>query len=162
MRDRYAIAYLFSLRIHDKVSKIAQLWGARKIVGVDIDETLIRAAWKRRRTVWSSSVPRTLPAPNASDCEDSDEPDYFPAAFEHMFGPLPIPSHTEHCPSDKFPHNITFQTADWVQQRIHEDTEGYDVVLAYDIHLFDVSLKLGIDLQPFRAPPAFQFPSGFI
>ena len=131
MRDRYAIAYLLSLHIHDAASKIAQLWGARKVVGVDIDETLIRAAWKRRRTVWSSTVPRSLTAPNASDCEDSDEPDYFPAAFEHMFGPLPIPSQDEHCPSDsKFPHNVTFQAADWVQQRIHEDTEGYDVVLA--------------------------------
>lgn len=30
-----------------------------------------------------------------------------------------------------FPHNISFRTADWVNKGIVEDTELYDVVLAY-------------------------------
>lgn len=54
--------------------------------------------------------------------------DYFPASCEHMFGPLPIPTHS--LKSDVFPHNIIFRTADWVSNEIAEDAEGYDVVVA--------------------------------
>lgn len=50
-----------------------------------------------------------------------------------MFGPLPIPPEDENTPADRFPHNVTFQTADWTRQHIHEDTEGYDVVVAFSI-----------------------------
>ncbi|KZT41542.1 Bin3-domain-containing protein [Sistotremastrum suecicum HHB10207 ss-3] len=38
--------------------EIAQTRRAAKVVGVDIDETLIRAAWKRRRSVWSAQRPQ--------------------------------------------------------------------------------------------------------
>ncbi len=119
---------------------------------MDIDDTLVRAAWKRRRTVWS------LQKPGAGDrSEDGDEDeyedaatsgkrkrsgrkqhgaasrasitdDYFPASCEHMFGPLPLPS-SESSP-DTFPHNVVFRTADWVNKEIVEDAEGYDVILA--------------------------------
>ncbi|EEB97939.1 hypothetical protein MPER_02643, partial [Moniliophthora perniciosa FA553] len=37
--------------------EIAQKWGADKVVGVDIDEALIRAAWRRRLVVWSQQGP---------------------------------------------------------------------------------------------------------
>ena len=35
----------------------AQSRGVRVIVGVDIDDTLIQAAWRRRRAVWSLQTP---------------------------------------------------------------------------------------------------------
>ena len=35
----------------------AQSRGARLVVGVDIDDTLIQAAWRRRRAVWSLQTP---------------------------------------------------------------------------------------------------------
>ena len=35
----------------------AQSQGVRLIVGVDIDDTLIQAAWRRRRAVWSLQTP---------------------------------------------------------------------------------------------------------
>jgi 7SK snRNA methylphosphate capping enzyme len=49
-----------------------------------------------------------------------------------MFGPLPIPPTTfESGVSDnKFPHNISFRCADWVNERIPEDEAGYDVIVA--------------------------------
>ncbi|KAF8801089.1 Bin3-domain-containing protein [Phlegmacium glaucopus] len=37
--------------------EVAQARGACLVVGVDIDDTLIQAAWRRRRTVWSLQTP---------------------------------------------------------------------------------------------------------
>ena len=136
-------AHLRTYRVSS--AKPAQTLGARKVIGVDIDDTLVRAAWKRRRAVWSVQKP---------DAEDLDEPedattgdkrkrsgkdkahmmspstvdDYFPASCEHMFGPLPIPAQKPK--SDTFPHNVTFKCADWVTTEIAEDAEGYDIVVA--------------------------------
>ncbi|KAL0958072.1 hypothetical protein HGRIS_000250 [Hohenbuehelia grisea] len=59
-------------------------------------------------------------------------PGYFPAAFEHMLGPLPIPSASQEL-KHVFPHNIAFRTADWASHPILEDGEGYDVVVAFSI-----------------------------
>ncbi len=49
-----------------------------------------------------------------------------------MFGPLPIPPDTlcSDAAKHKFPHNITFRRADWVNERIPEDEAGYDVIIA--------------------------------
>lgn len=113
-----------------QLTKIAQLWGAHRVVGVDLDETLIRAAWKRRRTVWSLQAPSGMEQPDSGSETVDFEADYFPASCEHMFGPLPIPPQDESTPPETFPHNVTFQTADWTRQAIHEDAEGYDVVVA--------------------------------
>ena len=116
---------------------------------MDIDELLVRAAWKRRRTVWSLQAP-----PDAQMGSDSshtaaafgkkrkrlehtelEQPpplpapmDHFPASCEHMFGPLPIQLQTPD--SASFPHNVTFRHADWVSTEIPEDAEGYDIVVA--------------------------------
>ena len=92
----------------------AQLWGARRVVGVDIDDALVRMAWRRRRTLWSHQGPPPLPelasscatgsssstsrlklkrkrAPQPHPPPPPPEADYFPASCQHMFGPLPIP-----------------------------------------------------------------------
>lgn len=130
----------------------AQSWGAGEVVGVDIDDKLIRAAWKRRRTVWSQH-PRCPPSPTeeeqssragplskkpkilhgSPDEGEDDEVSSLPAAFEHMFGPLAIPpADTLGADQDQraFPHNVVFRTADWVKEGAIEDRGGYDVVLA--------------------------------
>ncbi|GJE84271.1 S-adenosyl-L-methionine-dependent methyltransferase [Phanerochaete sordida] len=124
----------------------AQSLAARKVVGVDIDEALVRAAWKRRRAVWSQQAPPdALCAPSNGDeragtkrrrgasPEAARAPcaDYFSASCEHMFGPLPVPAHTTR--PDAFPHNVTFRAADWVAAEVAEDAEGYDVVVAFSI-----------------------------
>ncbi|TFK19811.1 Bin3-domain-containing protein [Coprinopsis marcescibilis] len=92
--------------------EIAQNWNARKVVGVDIDDTLVQNAWKRRRTLWSLQEPLRV---GDGELEYADEEklrlrkkkgkrkrtpspprihptkNYFPASCEHEFGPLPIP-----------------------------------------------------------------------
>lgn len=135
--------------------EIAQAWGASKVVGVDIDDTLIQNAWKRRRTLWSLQEPlhelvspsEPLPTPTGSKRKHSgtllDESDravqrnanYFPASFEHEFGALPIPPYELRGKEGKkcFPHNVVFRTADWLETDIVEDAEGYDVVLALSV-----------------------------
>lgn len=123
---------------------------------MDIDEKLVRLAWKRRRYVWSLQKPMNSHDAERGDAEPaitsrkrrkldvstgetengksgpSLQADYFPASFEHMFGPLPIPP--VNCPGgpgrEEFPHNVTFRATDWVNAEILEDRDGYDVVLA--------------------------------
>ncbi|KAJ8494408.1 hypothetical protein ONZ51_g2342 [Trametes cubensis] len=131
----------------------AQRLGAKRIVGVDIDDALVRLAWKHRRSVWSQQGPpenvsgRTQEGEDPSarsrkrrrsslSAEDSHRPqqgipDYFPASCEHMFGPLLIPDAVSQ--DGSFPHNVAFRTADWVHNEIPDDAEGYDVVLAFSI-----------------------------
>jgi 7SK snRNA methylphosphate capping enzyme len=102
--------------------EIGHAWGAHRVVGVDIDDTLVRAAWRRRRTLWSLQSPPPQPHPAKRIRLDPD-PDYFPMSCEQSHGPLPIPA-----PSDAFPHNVTFRTTDWVQDTPADDE--YDVVIA--------------------------------
>lgn len=131
--------------------KPAQSYGTHKVVGVDIDDTLIRAAWKRRRAVWSKQQPNTArdTSPSATECSEPRqkkrrvqkdlsaetiyvpklEADYFPSSCENEHGPLPIlPAQSG---SATFPHNVVFHTADWVDTELPEDAESYDVVIAY-------------------------------
>ena len=116
---------------------------------LDIDDSLVRLAWKRRRTVWSQFRPPTTTSNSIDAAAERPgsgferptkrpklalehpvpELDQYPAAFEHMFGPLPIPPatpETEHT----FPHNVSFRTANWPKNGVVEDKDGYDAVLA--------------------------------
>ncbi|KAJ8087384.1 hypothetical protein PM082_006214 [Marasmius tenuissimus] len=122
--------------------EIAQKWRAAKVTGVDIDESLIRAAWRRRLTVWSQQAPspsqqqkkrKRDDEPQVDDVPDSDW-NYFPASFEHTFGPLPVPP-SRNRGKTVFPHNISFRAGDWVTEldAVPEDKEGYDVVVAFSI-----------------------------
>ncbi|KAL1744145.1 Bicoid-interacting protein 3-domain-containing protein [Schizophyllum fasciatum] len=119
--------------------EIGQKHGASRVVGVDIDESLVSAAWRHRRTTWSFQAPendstsvnnslgkrkRAFPAPRVAD--------YFPASCEHLFGPIPVPP-AELRGRGIFPHNVSFRAADWVADAIPEDAEGYDVVLALSV-----------------------------
>ncbi|KAI0065825.1 Bin3-domain-containing protein [Artomyces pyxidatus] len=126
--------------------EVAQSWAARRVVGVDIDDVLVRMAWKRRRTLWShQEPPRDAPPPDASSSKKRKRKqqedvalapvpraDYFPASCQHMFGPLPIPP-VDVGGADAFPHNVSFRCADWVNEVIPEDAGGYDVILAFSV-----------------------------
>ncbi|KAH0834827.1 Bicoid-interacting protein 3-domain-containing protein [Lanmaoa asiatica] len=122
--------------------EIAQSWGARRVVGVDIDDTLVRAAWKRRRTLWSLQSPPSQASQDGSPTTkrirlDADaEPDhfdYFPTSCEQSHGPLSIPSDVAGEHRDTFPHNVTFRTTDWVTEDLATDEPTYDVVIAFSI-----------------------------
>ncbi|TFY69401.1 hypothetical protein EVJ58_g411 [Rhodofomes roseus] len=111
--------------------EIAQSKGAKKVVGVDIDDKLVRLAWKRRRHVWTLQDPftsgkhqeehetqpvrkrRKVDGDNgeAEASKPSLQADYFPASFEHMFSPLPIPpvDYPDGPGRTEFPHNLTFR-----------------------------------------------------
>ncbi|KAF8503929.1 Bicoid-interacting protein 3-domain-containing protein [Gautieria morchelliformis] len=130
--------------------EIAQQWGAKKVIGVDIDPELIRAAWRRRLTVWSLQTPEVPPHsyPPQKKRKRDDTPSvhlhsYFPQSMEHMFGPLPIPGRTFDS-QEKFPHNISFHTADWVEHGLPEDRSGYDIVIALSISKW-IHLNVGDD-----------------
>lgn len=104
----------------------AHAWGARRVLGVDIDDTLVRAAWKRRRTLWSLQSPNHPPPTKRIRLDpEHDLTDYFPLSCEQSYGPLPIPDATDR---DTFPHNVAFRTADFL---VEDTSDSYDVVIAY-------------------------------
>ncbi|KAH7099111.1 Bin3-domain-containing protein [Auriculariales sp. MPI-PUGE-AT-0066] len=141
--------------------EIAQRHGARQVVGVDIDAELVSLAWKRRRYLWSLQKPAHLditaatgkrkrreethgkPASNnsASSTRSADDFHYFPAALQHMLGPLPLPRPNFNVVSTSFPHNVSFVASDWAANGCHLDSQGYSVVVALSvtkwIHLND-------------------------
>jgi 7SK snRNA methylphosphate capping enzyme len=136
---------MISIKMMTEKIQAAQLWGAGKVLGVDIDDALIRGAWRRRRTVWSSQAPdegekvvlnvQELDAEERPKKRQREEPgrtvpNYFPSSFEHTFGSLPIPP-SQIRGRHTFPHNVSFRTADWVNNEIPEDKDGYDVVIAW-------------------------------
>lgn len=122
--------------------EIAQLWGAARVVGVDIDETLIRGAWRRRRSLWSQQSPeRDVIERKADDNSspvskrakldgdtDSHSYDHFPVSCEHSHEPLPIPTNTS--PEGRFPTSVIFRTTDWLAEPVSEE---YDIVTALSI-----------------------------
>ncbi|KAF8551762.1 Bin3-domain-containing protein [Imleria badia] len=115
--------------------EIAHAWGARRVVGVDIDDTLVRAAWKRRRTLWSLQSPPLPDEPPTKRIRldpEAHERDYFPLSCEQSHGPLPMP--VPAAPHrDSFPHNVAFRTTDWVTEDTAGDEPAYDVVIAFSI-----------------------------
>ena len=92
---------------------------------------------KRKRQ--ASSPPATQSQPRmASEIETDEhtthiEPDYFPVAFEYMFGPIAFPPTPA---TSQWPNNIAFYCTDWMkvqQERSfleRENEEGWDVILA--------------------------------
>lgn len=67
---------LFQLFLHHFLHTFlppAQVWGASKVVGVDIDESLVEAAWRRRRTLWSLQSPTASVLPVSNPCKVSEE-----------------------------------------------------------------------------------------
>lgn len=125
-----------------ELTKIAQSWGAHKVIGVDIDESLVRAAWRRRTVVWSAQSPSP---PETDGSAQEVLPDYFPLSFEHMFGSLPIPPNRNRG-KHVFPHNVSFRASDWVNNQIPEDSEPYDIIIA--CVMFSALLSACLTLLP--------------
>ncbi|TFY79314.1 hypothetical protein EWM64_g4700 [Hericium alpestre] len=119
--------------------------GARRVVGVDIDDALVRMAWKRRRALWSfqepsdhtEDIPRGQDKKRRRDERDDKKilkTDYFPASCQYMFGPLPIlPVEATASGAEEFPHNVSFRRADWVNEVIPEDADMYDVIVGFSV-----------------------------
>ncbi|KAH7098612.1 Bin3-domain-containing protein [Auriculariales sp. MPI-PUGE-AT-0066] len=105
--------------------EIAQRQGTRQVVGVDIDPDPVALAWKRRRYLWSLQKPAHL------DITGSFPPRHalrttsitFPAALQHLPGPLPLPRPNFDAVSTSFPHNVSFVTSDWAANDCHLDSK---------------------------------------
>lgn len=106
----------------------------------------------------------------------SDDPHHFPVSLPRMFGNLPQPRHLlttvtnengDSLPNEKrgkrresssmetraFPENLQFVAADWVNERIEPDRDGYNVIIACVQHPQTSSSALyahKLDLQLLR------------
>lgn len=97
---------------------LAGLRGALKVVGVDIDLALVRKAATHLAFVNSLRNPLT------------GKENYFPVALAKEHGFLPVAQDEEEQQAGGFPANVEFVAADWVDEAIGSDEEGYDLVLA--------------------------------
>ncbi|CAG2185797.1 BCDIN3 [Mytilus edulis] len=114
---------------------IARDFNPTKIVGVDIDRTLITAARKNIRHYITSRQ------------TDSKS---FPVSNSINYGPILAPPVVGNSPKDGFPYNITFTQGNYVlssDEMVDQQREEYDVILALSltkwIHLNngDIGLK---------------------
>ena len=87
---------------------------------------------KRKRR--PSSPPATQSQPRTtSELENHPHSDYFPAAFEYMFGPIAFPPTLV---TSQWPNNIAFYSTDWMKDQQEEsfleqeNEKGWDVILA--------------------------------
>jgi len=130
--------------------EIAQHSAASEVLGVDLDQELVRRARERRAVVWSLQEPAlhnaNLPQPSGSDSDDSDferptngsarrkgkGSTYFPQSMPYMFGPFAVPPPpASHAP--QFPHNINFKHCNYAISSLPEDAEGWDRILLLSI-----------------------------
>ena len=136
----------------------AQQHGASRVLGVDIDETLINAAWRHLRSVWNLQAPSSLidgdndakpppkkkrrkdrrgvdtspadvPSPESARALTLNNAHYFPASMPVMLGDIPMPPTITANDELVFPHNVTFETVDWVLNSPHGVTEKFDIIL---------------------------------
>lgn len=89
------------------------------VAGVDIDPELVAQARSHLAYTYSLQL--------------DDQPNFFPVSMPkiHGFRAPPPPAEDESTPA-VFPHNVSFFSADWVNEPIPQDDEaGYDLILAY-------------------------------
>src|SRR5258708_171172 len=135
----------------------AQQHGASRVLGVDIDETLINATWRHLHLAWSLQAPSSVTDRNAKQLQKKkrrkdrhgvnpsqadvsrhessrgltlDNAHYFPASMPTMLGDIPMPPATSANNRLIFPHNVTFETVDWVSNSPHCLPQKFDVILA--------------------------------
>lgn len=123
---------------------VARDFGARSVVGLDIDRKLVAIARKnvRHYVQYADSPPKDDPGGgNGSDGgqEGASDSKLFPISSPIVYGPVDIPgiSHGQSpSASKKFPHNITFVQGNYVLDS--------DSLLAIEQPQFDVIMCLSI------------------
>jgi len=105
----WCVSLLYLFGSQGLIQTVAQTYGAHFVVGVDIDDALIHAAWRRRRAVWSTQAPPHLePGQMVKPSEPTTTTrNYFPTSCEHEFGSLPIPPSSITKEKLSFPHNLS-------------------------------------------------------
>jgi 7SK snRNA methylphosphate capping enzyme len=93
---------------------VARDFGAKSVVGLDIDRKLVAVARKniRHYVQYADSPPSDEPrgGGGGSGQDSASDSKFFPISSPIVYGPVDIPgiSHAQ-CPaSKKFPHNVTF------------------------------------------------------
>lgn len=127
---------------------IARDFGAKSIVGLDIDSNLISIARKNiKHYVVSSET-----APNSRKRKKSTSSEFYPISMPILFGPIDIPGfHPVQKENGGFPHNVGFQQGNYVledETLLLNEQPQFDVILCLStskwIHLNwgDAGIKL--------------------
>ncbi|KAI9264229.1 Bicoid-interacting protein 3-domain-containing protein [Phascolomyces articulosus] len=97
------------------------------ILGIDLDDSLIKQAEKQLRLVNSLSNPK---GNNSTDLQMRFH--HFPRALTNLHGWVPITMPPGY-QSTVFPHNVSFETKNWMDINLKGQENKYDTVLALSI-----------------------------
>lgn len=87
---------------------VARDFGAKSVIGIDIDKKLIEIARKNIKHYVKSSE-----TPPHNDDEQMDlkkkSSEFYPISMPILYGPIEIPGFTKESSSPRFPNNVTFK-----------------------------------------------------
>ncbi|RKP06368.1 Bicoid-interacting protein 3-domain-containing protein, partial [Thamnocephalis sphaerospora] len=112
---------------------IGNKYAPAHILGVDIDEELVRQAWSHLRHRWSlyrPGVPETEAAGDEEAGDAVNDAEDYPISMPAMFGSMPLPPRRRET-VEQFPLNVSFQAHDWLRSPPEPGT--YDVILALSV-----------------------------
>ncbi|KAG5458644.1 MAG: hypothetical protein BJ554DRAFT_1094 [Olpidium bornovanus] len=101
--------------------------GAKRVIGIDIDDQLIKEARGNVLDRWSLTNPAPDDLQHQNQWADADVPfDYMPSCMPAIFGRRKVPAGRR-----RFPANLEFVAGDWLHDATERDRPGsFDVVFA--------------------------------
>lgn len=89
---------------------IARDFEAKSVIGIDIDNKLIKIARKNvRHYVKSSETPPYTDDGTQTDNNTEKSSEFFPISMPILYGPIKIPGFSKESTSRQFPNNVTFK-----------------------------------------------------
>lgn len=92
---------------------VARDFGAKTVIGIDIDDKLISIARKNiKHYVKSVNSPRAdeLLAQEEQKCSS----EFYPISMPILYGPIDVPGFEDYSKNRGFPKNVTFKRVSWV------------------------------------------------
>ncbi|KRT86728.1 methyltransferase, partial [Oryctes borbonicus] len=115
---------------------VARDFGAKSVVGLDIDKNLIGIARKNIKHYVSSESPRDDDCKDVKDRAVMKSSELYPISMPILYGPIDIPGFNDKHKGHKFPYNVTFVQGNYVlddDSLLNLEQPQFDVILCLSV-----------------------------